>query len=428
MTQMTRSRTLLALFAIALGGFAIGTTEFSTMGVLPQIAADLVPAFESQREQAIADAGWLVTAYALGVVVGAPAIAVFCSRMSQTKLAMLLLAALSLTNGLSALMPDFALTAAARFLAGLPHGAYFGVASLLAARIMGPGKQGLGISIALSGLTVANIFGVPLGTWLGQTAGWRWAYVAVAAIFALSLLLAWLSLPRYPGTPERNPMDELRAYKRGPFLLMILVGAIGFAGFFAVYSYIADIAVLGVGLDESQVPWLLAAVGVGMTIGNFAGGWLSDRFPRGSIVIGFIALLAMFAVFSLLANSPLLLFVLTPLVAGTSSTLTPAVQSRLIALAGDAPLIGAATNHAAFNIGNSLGAWSGGLVIAQGYGYFAPGWVGFTLAAIGFALVLVSLAGERRRGVPVAVTASPRERVAEPVATGSIPLPLRCSH
>lgn len=365
MPQMSKARTLLALFAIALGGFAIGTTEFSTMGMLPQIAADLVPAFESQREQAIADAGWLVTAYALGVVVGAPTIAVFGSRMSQSRLAMLLLAALAITNALSSLTPDFAMTAIARFLSGLPHGAYFGVASLLAARIMGPGKQGLGISIALSGLTIANIFGVPLGTWLGQIAGWRWAYVAVAGIFALSLLLAWLSLPRLAGTPERNPRTSC-VRTRWPFLLMILVGAIGFAGFFAVYSYIADIAVLGVGLEASQVPWLLAMVGVGMTIGNFVGGWLSDRFPRGSIVVGFIALLTMFALFSTLATTPVLLFVLMPLVAGTSSTLTPSVQSRLIALAGDSPLIGAATNHAAFNIGNSIGAWGGGLVIAQG--------------------------------------------------------------
>lgn len=412
MPQMSKARTLVALFAIALGGFAIGTTEFSTMGVLPQIAADLVPAFESQREQAIADAGWLVTAYALGVVVGAPTIAVFGSRMSQSRLAMLLLAALAITNALSSLTPDFAMTAIARFLSGLPHGAYFGVASLLAARIMGPGKQGLGISIALSGLTIANIFGVPLGTWLGQIAGWRWAYVAVAGIFALSLLLAWLSLPRLAGTPERNPKDELRAYTRWPFLLMILVGAIGFAGFFAVYSYIADIAVLGVGLEASQVPWLLAMVGVGMTIGNFVGGWLSDRFPRGSIVVGFIALLTMFALFSTLATTPVLLFVLMPLVAGTSSTLTPSVQSRLIALAGDSPLIGAATNHAAFNIGNSIGAWGGGLVIAQGLGYFAPGWVGFTLASVGFVLVLFSLAGDRRQGAGASTSVTEEERAA----------------
>ncbi|MFD2758241.1 MFS transporter [Gulosibacter faecalis] len=413
MSQMSRARTVLALFAIALGGFAIGCTEFSTMGILPQIAADLVPSFDAQREQAIADAGWLVTGYALGVVVGAPTIAVFGSRMSQSRLALILLAALALTNALSAVAPEFATTMIARFLAGLPHGAYFGVASLLAGRIMGPGKQGIGISIALSGLTIANIFGVPLGTWLGQAAGWRWAYLAVAVIFLVAMALAWISLPRLEGNPHRNPVDELQAYRRWPFLLMVLVGAIGFAGFFAVYSYIADIATLGVGLEASTVPWLLACVGVGMTIGNFVGGWLSDRFPRGSIVVGFIALLIMFVVFALFANTPVTLFVLTPLVAATSSTLTPAVQTRLINLAGDAPLIGAATNHAAFNIGNSIGAWSGGLVIASGFGYFAPGWVGFALAAVGFALVLLSLGGDRGE-----------TSTAELVKTGPIVLPV----
>jgi DHA1 family inner membrane transport protein len=170
--------------------------------------------------------------------------------------------------------------------------------------------------------------------------------------------------------------------------------------------------VLGVGLEESQVPWLLAMVGVGMTIGNFVGGWLSDWFPRGSIVVGFIALLTMFALFSTLATTPVLLFVLMPLVAGTSSTLTPSVQSRLIALAGDAPLIGAATNHAAFNIGNSIGAWGGGLVIAQGLGYFAPGWVGFTLAGVGFILVLISLAGDRRKGAGASTSETEAEREA----------------
>ena len=395
-TLSSRRRTL-ALLALALGGFGIGCSEFASMGMLPQIAADLVPGFATDPEVAIATAGRLISAYALGVVVGAPVLAALAARASHTRLTLWLLAAFVVGTAASALMPTFASTLVARFAAGLPHGAYFGVASLLAARIMGPGKQGQGIALALSGLTVANIVGVPAVTWLAQTAGWQTAYLVVAGIFAVALVAVRLTVPFLPGDPGRDPRTELAAFRRGPLWLMIAVACIGFGGFFAVYSYIAETATRRSGLTEGAVPWLLACVGVGMTVGNLVGGRFADRARDRAAVVGFVAYVAALALLGALGGTPVGLFATTTLLGFTSSLLLPAVQSRLIAAAGDAALLGAATNHAAFNVGNSLGAALGGAVIAAGFGYLSPAWVGVALATLGLALLGASLAWERRR-------------------------------
>ncbi|WP_053353115.1 MFS transporter [Leucobacter musarum] len=396
MTQLTPARRAFALFALALGGFGIGVTEFATMGFLPEIARDLLPGFADSPTTVIAQAGWLITAYALGVVVGAPTFAVLAARMSQTKLAFLLLALFIVGTLASVFMPTFGTLALTRFIAALPHGAYFGVASLLAARIMGPGMQGRGIALALSGLTVANVIGVPLATWIGQIAGWRWAYVLVAVIFTATLLLCVAFLPRFPGNPERSPLKELSALKNFRLWIMIGVGAIGFGGFFAVYSYIAEVTTRVAGLSAGAVPWVLAGLGIGMTIGNLAGGWASDKDLTRTILFGFSAFIAVLVAYALFATTPLGLITCTFLLGVTSSILMPSIQSRLIRVSDEAALFGAAVNHSAFNIGNSLGAWLGGVVIAGGLGYLAPGWVGVALGAIGMTLALIGVAVERR--------------------------------
>jgi DHA1 family inner membrane transport protein len=388
----------MALFVLALGGFGIGCTEFASMGLLPQIGAELIPHFAAHPDASIAQAGHLVSAYALGVVVGAPTLAAFTAKMSHTKLALWLLVWFVVATAASACLPTFGTTLAVRFLAGLPHGAYFGVASLLAAQIMGPGKQGKGIALALSGLTVANVVGVPAVTWLGHTFGWRQAYLSVALIFLATLLLGLKFLPRFPGDPARSAVTELKAFRNGQLWLMIVIGCIGFGGFFAVYSYLSELAVRLTHLDSSTVPWLLAVVGVGMTLGNLLGGRIADARPVAAIMTGFVSYMACLVLFALGAAHPVLLFVSAGLVGATSSMLMVPVQSRLIAAAGASALMGAATNHAAFNVGNSLGAARGGAVIAMGLGYRAPGWVGLCLAALGFVGLLVSLAWERRAG------------------------------
>lgn len=395
--QLSPARRSLALFTLALGGFGIGTTEFATMGILPLAAGELVPIFEADPAGGIAQAGWMITAYALGVVVGAPLVSVWAARLSQRTLVLLLAAAFTVTNLASALMPSFELTIAARFVAGLPHGAYFGVAALLAARIMGPGRQGAGVALALSGLTIANIIGVPLGTWLGQVAGWRWTYVAVAVIFAITLLMAWLVLPHVPGDPTRSARNELRAFRNPKLWLMVAVGCIGFGGFFAVYSYAAEIVTRVAELPLSAVAWLLATIGVGMTIGNAIGGWAADRSIRRTILIAFPLLILSLGLFAMLGSQPVAMFVLAFLIGAMGSVLNPTIQARIMRIAGEAELLGAATNHAAFNVGNALGAALGGAVIAAGLGYLAPAWIGVGLAGAGLLLALWSLAIDREQ-------------------------------
>lgn len=386
----------LALFALALGGFAIGITEFATMGVLPDIARDLLPGYDADPQRVIAQAGTVITMYALGVVVGAPLFAVLGARMSQTTLACWLLVLLIAGTVASALMPNFATVAAFRFAAGLPHGAYFGVASLLAARLMGPGSMGRGIAIAMSGLTVANVVGVPLSTLLGQEVGWRWVYGLVAVIFAITLVLVIVFVPRFPGNPAQSPQRELAALRNPRVWIMVGVIAVGFGGFFAVYSYIAEVTTREAGLSDAMVPWVIATLGVGMVIGNLLGGVLTDKSPSRTGVLGLGLSALSFLLYFLFAGSPVSLFLLAFTVSLTSSLLMPSLQMRLIRVSNDAALLGAALNHGAGNIANSLGAWLGGLVIAGGFGYLAPGWLGALLAAGGLLLMLVSLAIERR--------------------------------
>lgn len=393
---LTPLRRGVALFALAFGGFGIGVTEFATMGLLPNIASDLIPGFAEAPDQGIAQAGSLIAAYAIGVVVGAPTFAVLAARMSQTRLTFWLLGLFIAGTVASACMPDFGSLAVSRFVAALPHGAYFGVASLLAARIMGPGNQGRGIALALSGLTIANVVGVPLATRMGQLLGWRSAYALVAVIFAVTLLLALLSLPRFPGNPERSPLRELSALRNPRIWIMIAVGSVGFGGFFAVYSYVAEVTTRVTGLAPGMVPWVLACLGLGMTIGNVLGGWATDRNPRRTIVWGFGSFIVALVLYTQLASHPVGLFVCGFLLGLTSSLLVPSIQARLVRISDEAALLGAAVNHAAFNIGNSLGAWLGGVVIAGGLGYLAPGWVGAALTAFGLILVLLSHGVERR--------------------------------
>lgn len=396
MPALAPARRAVALFAIALGGFGIGVTEFASMGLLPEIARDLLPGYESSPSTEIARAGLLITMYALGVVVGAPTVAALGARASQARLTFLLLGLFIVGTLASALAPTFEWLSAFRFIAALPHGAYFAVASLLAARIMGPGSQGKGIALALSGLTVANVVGVPLATWLGQGLGWRWAYVMVAGIFALALVLALAALPRYAGDPSRTAASELRAFRNGRIWIMIAVGSIGFGGFFAVYSYIAEVSTQVAGLSTATVPWVLAVMGVGMTLGNVVGGWATDRNLTRTIVFGFSAMIAALVLYTLLASTAVGLFATVFLIGAMQSILIPSIQARLIRIADEAALLGAAVNHSAFNVGNALGAALGGASIAAGFGYLSPGWVGVGLAAVGMVLALVSLSVTRR--------------------------------
>ena len=398
MSGLSPARVRFALLALALGGFGIGTTEFVAMGLLDNLARDLLPAlYSTSHEEAIAQTGWLITAYALGVVVGAPTIAALSARFPRKQLLLWLLVAFTLATVLSAVLPTFELVLAARFVAGLPHGAYFGIATLVAASLMGEGKRGRGVAFVLSGLTIANVIGVPLITLLGQQAGWRVAYLAVASIFALTFVAVAVSVPLQPGDRSATLRRELRAFARPQVWLALLTGAIGFGGFFAVYSYVSPVVTQVTGQSESFVPIALVVIGLGMTVGNLIGGRAADHHVMGTIFVCFGIFVLALASFALTAQTTVGLLVSLFLVGGAAAALSPAVQSRLMDVAGDSQTLAAAANHAALNIGNSLGAYLGGVTIAAGLGYLSPSVVGLLLCVPGIGLALWSVALQRRR-------------------------------
>jgi MFS transporter, DHA1 family, inner membrane transport protein len=385
------SRKQVAIFALALGGFGIGLTEFVTFGLLPQIARDLLPGtFHSDRGEALSQAGWTVSAYALGVVVGAPTLVVLSARMHKVKLLAFLLVGLAVGNLLSALAPSLGLLLVARFLAGIPHGAYFGVAGLLAAEMIGPGARSRGLAIVLSGLTIANVVGVPAITRLGQLTSWRLAYVTVAVVFIVAMTIAVLTLHDPGEAVESSPRAEFGALRAPAVWLSFAVAAVGFAGFFAVDSYLVPVTTHSAHLSASVAPWVLATVGIGMTVGNAAGGICADRRPIASLLGGLLALTAAMCAFALLAHTTVGLFLTAFAVGATALFMGSPLQALLIRAAPGAVLIGPALNQSAANTANAIGALAGGAVLSANLPYTATGWVGAGLALGGLALALVA--------------------------------------
>jgi len=382
------------------------------MGLLPNIAHDLLPSvYAVSPTEANAQAGWIISAYALGVVVGAPTIAAFAARLPRKKLLLWLLVAFTVGTIASALAPTFQLVLLARFVSALPHGAYFGIASLVAASLMGPGKRGQGVAFVLSGLTISNVIGVPAITWLGQTQGWRTAYLVVAAIFALTFVAVALLVPWQAGNPKATMASELKAFTRLQVWLALGIGAVGFGGFFAVYTYVAPMVTTVTGLPESSVPLVLILIGIGMTVGNLFGGWMADRdLKRGMLVFFAIFLVGLAALF-FTAQSLTGLLISLFVIAAASTALSPTIQTRLMDVAHDSQSIAAALNHSALNIANAAGAFLGGLTIAAGFGYLSPIAVGAVLCVGGIALALISFGIDRsriRRGVDTGVVHAQR--------------------
>lgn len=385
-----------ALLSLAIGSFGIGMTEFVSMGLLPGIARDLLAtAWATSQEDAIAQAGLLISLYALGVVIGAPLIAGYATRFPRHRVLIVLASLLLVGNLLTVLAQTFETVAVARLIAGLPHGAYFGIAAIVAADLLGPGKRARGVAIVMSGLTVANVVGVPLGTWLGQVAGWRAAYAVVVVIFALGVLTIALTVPSMPSEGSRSLRHELGVFRLGQVWMTLGVGAIGFGSFFAIYSYISPIMTEVAGAPEWTVPIVLVATGLGMTVGNLVGGVVADRNLSRALVAAFVLLAVGSAVVGVAAHHAVTLVIAMLLFGAISSLAGPAVQTRLMDVSGDRPMIAAALNHSGMNIGNSLGAALGGGVIALGWGYVAPAWLGIVLAVLGVAMVLGSFALER---------------------------------
>lgn len=371
-------------------------TEFVMMGLLPQIAQDLLPdLWQTSHEDAIAQSGVLISLYALGVVIGAPTIAGLVARFPRHRVMIGLALALTLFNVLTVVLPSFGLVGASRLLAGLPHGAYFGIGALVAADVLGPGKRAKGVAFILTGLTIANVVGVPLGTFLGQQWGWRSAFMVVTVVFVVATVCIAKFVPKHPGDAGRTLRSELGVFRVRQVWLTLGIGAIGFGGFFAVYSYVAPLVTEVAGSPDWAVPIVLVIVGLGMTVGNLLGGYLADRDLRRTLLFGMAALAVVLGMLALLSFQIILLALLAFAVGLVSSVLSPAIQTRLMDVAGDNQSIAAAMNHSALNIGNSLGAFLGGVVIAVGWGFTAPAWVGAVLALVGLAITALAFRVER---------------------------------
>lgn len=386
-----------ALLSLAIGSFGIGMTEFVMMGLLPDIAQDLLPAvWAHSPEQAIGQSGVLVSMYALGVVIGAPTIAGAVARYPRHRVMLCLAVALAVFNALIVMLPGFGLVGIARLLAGLPHGAYFGIGALVAADVLGPGRRAQGVAFILTGLTIANVVGVPIGTYLGQQWGWRVAFLVVTLVFALAAACIALFVPAHEGDPGRTLRLELGVFRSSQIWLTLGIGAIGFGGFFAVYSYIAPLVTEVAGAPQWAVPLTLVLVGVGMTVGNLAGGYFADRDLRATLHLGLAGLAAALVLLALLAWSYAALVILALLVGALSAMISPAIQTRLMDVAGESQSIAAALNHSALNLGNSLGAFLGGVAITLGFGFVAPEWVGAVLALLGLGITGISYGVEKR--------------------------------
>ena len=381
------SRPWLVEFALMLGAMALGISEFAAMGLLPQIAAT--------AGVSVPQAGLTISAYALGVVVGAPILALLCAAVPRRRLLVGLALLILLGNLASAAASSFAGIFAARLLAGLPHGAYLGTAAMVAAALAPPHRRAAAVARVILGLSIANVLGVPLATWVGQAASWRIVFLLVAVLALVCAILVRLALPVVGAGPRIGAVREIRAVLQPPVLLALGTAAIGFGGMFAIYSYIAPTVTEVTRASPGVVPVLLAVFGCGMIAGNLLGGWLADR--------GILRAIGLMLAAGAVAQC---LFLVTPyslpamvlnvfLIGATSMGLGPALQTRLFDVAPDAQMLAGSLNHSAFNLANALGAWLGGVVIAASFGWTATGAVGALLTLAGLGVFALSVVVER---------------------------------
>lgn len=382
-TALSGGRIALAIVALSMGGFAIGVTEFGIMGLLQEAVADL--------DITIPQGGHLVSAYALGVVVGGPVLALFAAKRERRAFALMLLGVFALGHVASFLAPNYQTMLAARFISGLPHGAYFGVAALMAAQMAGPTRRAKAISAVLAGLAVANVIGVPVVTSIGQIFGWRWMF-AIVLVLALATMIAVRAFaPRQVPAAGASMRGELKGLRNRRLWVGVALAVVGFSGMFALYSYISPVMTDVAGLDAQYLPFVVGLYGVGMVIGNFLGGWATDKSVLGTVIIAMSLVAVFLFAFGLSAGAliPALLFMV--LVAVTSSMLSPSMQTHLIDTAPNAPNAAASIHHSAFNGANALGAILGAQVIAWDWGLRAPSIVGGVGAVIGVLIALYAV-------------------------------------
>ncbi|WP_280228307.1 MFS transporter [Nocardia cyriacigeorgica] len=380
----------LALLALTLGAFAIGTTEFIVVGLLPDIAADYTVS--------IPTAGLLVTGYALGVVAGAPVMTGLGTRVSRKRMLLASLLLLIAGNLLSAVAPSFALMLTGRIVASLAHGAFFGIGAVVAGSLVAADRKAGAIAIMFTGLTAATVVGVPLGTLLGQQFGWRLTFALVAVIGVIGFVGVVALVPDQPAPRDARLRSEFSALANPQVLLAMAMTVLGFGGVFAAITYLAPMMTEVAGYSESSVTWLLVLFGLGMFAGNLIGGRYADRHLMPMLYISLGLLAAVLALFTVTAHSKPLAAITVVLIGALGFATVPPLQKRVLDQAAGAPTLASAINIGAFNLGNALAAWLGGLVISTGLGYTAPNWVGALLAASALGLAVVSARLERVAG------------------------------
>ncbi len=393
-THLSGTPLLLAVVALAMGGFGIGTTEFTIMGLLQEGATDL--------GVSNAQMGLLISSYAIGVVVGAPVLTALGARVARKTMVLWLMAFFTLANLGSLFAANYEWMIVSRFLAGLPHGAYFGIAAILAGTLVPASMRGRAIAWVMMGLAVANVIGVPVVTFIGQSYGWRWMFAIVGLVGALTFVAIRFFVPYAPAQEGASIRRELSALKSGQVWMAMLTGIVGFGGFFAVYSYIRPILTDVTGLPIGAVPLVLGLYGIGMVIGSVIGGRLADWSVLGAIYLSTAAMVVFMSIFGLVATQLIPTLILIFILGGTGSLLVPALQALLMDSAPRAQSLAASLNHSALNVANALGAALGAAVITAGFGYRAPAFLGAGLALVGLLLALVT--GLRAKRIAAAET------------------------
>lgn len=384
----------IALFALALGGFGIGLTEFVIMGLLPEVAADFAVS------EAVA--GYLISGYALAVAVGAIGLTVAITRIDRKKALVGLMVIFIAGNVLSALAPSYEMMMLGRIVAALSHGAFFGIGAVVAANLVPANRKAAAISLMFAGLTLANVLGVPIGTFIGQAAGWRSTFWVISVIGVVSLVGIALLIPATAGrTGGGSILAEFRIFRSGQVWASMIITVLGYGGMFGAFSYIAFTLTGVSGFAASSVPWLLVLFGVGLFVGNIVGGRAADRNLGRTLLVLLVGLIVILVAFALLASSQVATLVLLVLMGGFGFATVPGLQMRIMNFAGDAPTLASGANIAAFNVGNAFGAWVGGLTIAAGLGYASPLWAGAAVTLAGLVALLIAgvmPGGELRRG------------------------------
>lgn len=369
------------LLPLTLGGFGIGMTEFVTMGILPDIRESL--------QVTAPQVGHLISAYALGVVVGAPLLVAIAGHWPPRKILMALMLVFTLFNGLSAVMPGYHSLMLMRFLSGLPHGAFFGVGAVVAGRLADPGKSASAVSLMFAGLTIANLAGVPLGTYFGHAMSWRVTYGSIALIGLATMLALKQLMPDLPSEHEGDVVKQLGIFRHARVWLVLAITAIGTGGLFAWYSYIAPLITEVAGIGKENIMWVLVVAGLGMFFGNILGGKIADRMaaPKAAaLLLTFMALTLV--VVGATAHWKLPMLAMTFVAGGAAFSLASPIQMLVMGSAEGSQMLASSLGQAGFNIGNALGAYAGGLTLTAGLGYAAPSYAGAALAATGVALTL----------------------------------------